>query len=327
MSKHIIHKLLNHGAKAGASSLVINNSKEGVLFSYKFSDNDEQNFSLPGHLGPQLLKDLYQILKISDTDLRPNQNFRLKEKEYQLNFNLNIIPHKDGDKIIIRILKKDNKSPNLKQLGFPRENLKKLEKINKIKSGLIIISSPENQGKSTTLQAILKQFDLSSLNAYRLEKNPQSFMPDINYLAPNENNWHKMLSHDCDLIIIDDLKNDNDWIKAISAANTGRLVIVTAPAQSSLEIISKILKLDLPLRLKIDALKILINQRLVDLNRGDRIKKGFQNLEKRTKIAVSELIEFNAELKKYLLENGHKHQLEKFWQELNNRLKNKVIKK
>jgi type II secretory ATPase GspE/PulE/Tfp pilus assembly ATPase PilB-like protein len=317
MSKHIIHKLFSHGAKTGATSLVINTSKEGLSFNYKFPDSEEQNFSLPGHLGPQLLKELRQILKISDSDLRPDQNFKLKEKKYQLNFSLNIIPNKEGDKVIIRILKKNNKSLNLKQLGFQRENLKELEKINKIKSGLVIISSPEDNGKSTTLQAILSQFNIDSLNAYFLEKNPEYLIPGINYLIPNENNWHKILNHDCDLIIIDDLKSDDDLIKAINAASTGRLVIITTKARSSLEIVLRILKLDLPLKLKIDTLKLIINQRLVDLVRPAKIKNNFKSLEKRTKIAVSELITFNSELKKYLLANGHNHQLESFWKEFN----------
>lgn len=320
MSKHIIHKLFNHGAKNNATSLVINTSKNGVSFGYTFPDHEEQNFSLPGRMGPQLLKELRQILKISESDLRPDQNFKVKEKRYRLNFGLNIIPNKEGEKIIIQILKKNNKSLNLKQLGLQREDLKIVEKINKIKSGLIILSSPENNGKSTTLQAILNRFDISSLNAYFLEKNPEYLIPGVNYLLPNENNWHKILSHDCDLIIIDDLESNEDLIKAISAANTGRLVIITTKAKSSLEIILRILKLDLPLKLKIDTLKIILNQRLVDLARPTKSKNRLQSLEKRTKIAVAEIISFNSELKKYLMANGDRHQAESFWKEFNDLL-------
>ena len=126
----------------------------------------------------------------------------------------------------------------------------------------------------------MNKLDLNSFNAYCLEKNPKNLIPGVNYLVPSENNWHKILSHDCNLIIIDDLKSESDWIKAINAADTGRLVIITTRAESSLEIILKILRLNLPLKLKVDTLKMIVNQRLADLSRTDKIKKGDQRGKK-----------------------------------------------
>lgn len=317
MSKHIIHKLFSHGAESGATALVINRSKQGLIFNYTYPDGSEQNFSLPAHLGSKLLDSLRKMLKISENDLRPKQNFKLKEKNYQIDFNLTIIPDKEGEKIIIKIIKKNNKFWRLKQLGFQRESLKIIGKIKKIKSGLIIIASPENNGKSTTLRALLNELNTESINAYFLENNPKQIIPGINYLAPNKNNWDKILKHDCDLIIFDDLKKDEDWIKAIEAANTGRLVIVTVTAESSLEIILKILQLDLPPLFKINCLKIIIGQRLVDLKRTERFKKISHLLETRGKIAIGEIIDLSQTLKKYLIDNSHNHKKETFWKKFN----------
>lgn len=317
MSKQIIHKILSHGAQSGAVSLVISHSDQGLIFNYKFKDGHEQNFSLPGRLGQKALESLRQILKISENDLNPKKNFKLKEKNYQLNFKLNIIPEKDGDKIIISIINKDNKPWRLRQLGFSRENLKTLQKMNKLGSGLIIISSPENQGKSTTLRALLKELDLETKNAYFLEKNPKQLIKGMNYLIPNKNNWENILRHDCDIIVIDDLHDAKDWVRAIKAADTGRLVIAATSAQSSLEIILKILKLELPPLLKINCLKMMVNQRLVNLTRKNKIKKPESSLKDRTQIAVSEIIIFNQKIKKYLIENGADQQKEKFWKKLN----------
>lgn len=318
MSKHIIHKLFSHGAESGASSLVINNSKDGLFFDYKFPDGSEQNFSLPQKLGLKIFNSLYQILKISPDDFKTDQNFKLIEKNYELKFKLNLISSKDSDKIIIQINKQTNKNWRLKQLGHQKDNLKILQKIKKIKSGLVIISSPEDNGKSATLLAVLNEFDTESINAYSFEKNPKQTIPGINYLAASAGNWDKFLNHDSNLIIFDNLKDNLDWLNAIKAANTGRLVIATTVANSSFEVILKILKLDLPLAMKINNLKIITNQRLVNLARSRKKEKKFNLFENRTKIAVSEVVDFNQKIKKYLLENGADYQKEKFWRKLHN---------
>lgn len=318
MNKNIIHKLFSHSAESGASSLVINHSKNELIFNYKFSDGHEQNFSLPGHLGSELLNDLRRMLKIPADNLKPSQNFKLKEKNYQLNFKLNIIPDQDGEKIIIQILKKNEPAWRLKQLGYQRENLKILQNIKKLHSGLVIISAPENNGKSTTLRALLKEFDLESINAYWLEKNPKQLIPGINYLSPDSDGWDRVLNHDSNLIIIDDLKSEEDLIKAIIAANSGRLVLITTNGQSSLEIILKILKLNLAPLLKINNLRAIINQRLVNLARPKKIKAKTPFLENRVQIAVSEIINFNQKIKKYLISDGTNYQKEVFWKKLNN---------
>jgi len=317
MSKHIIHKLFEFGASSGAVSLVMSQTNKELIFNYKFADGGEQNFSLPGRLGTKVLASFRQILKISENDLNPKHNFKIKEKKYQLNFKLNIIPDKNGDKIIIQIIKKAEKPLRLRQLGFQRENLKALQKVAKIKSGLVIISAPENQGKSTTLRALLKELDLETRNAYFFENNPKRPIPGINYLPLNDNNWQKIMTQDCDIIIIDDLKSDQNWLKAISAAAAGRLVLVSANAENSLEIILQVLKLKAPLALKIDCLKIISCQRLVNLSPQGQTKKQKTDKNKRTQIAVSETISFNPEIKKYLINEGINYEQEKFWKKLN----------
>jgi len=320
MNKHIIHKLLNHSAETGADSLVINRTNHELVFSYKLPDGGNQSFILPKHLGTKILNSLYQLLNISDEQISSGQTFKLTEVNYQLNFKISSISNKDGEKVIIHILKNKKRSLNLKQLGFQKENLNILKKINKLKSGLVIVSAPENNGKSTTLRALLNEINSESINAYCLEKNPKELIKGINYLIPNANNWDKILKHDCDLIIFDDLRNDDDWIKVIKAANTGRLLIVATNAQSSLEIIFKILKLELPLRFKINSLKTIINQRLVNLDRNPKLKAARQLSESRKQIAVSEVINFDSTIKKYLLDNGHDYQKKIFWIKLDNLL-------
>ena len=317
MSKNIIHKLLGHGAKSGANSLVINRLDNGLNFNYKFDDESEQNFSLPASLGQKILENFWQVLKISEDKINPKQVFKLREKNYQIDFNLSIVSNKAGEKIIVRILKKNQQSLSLKQLGFQIKNLNILKKGIKARSGLIIISSPEANGKTTSLQALIKEIDTETINAYFLENNPGTLLPNINYLKNSQNNWDKILGHDSDLIIIDDLENDLDLIKAIKAATTGRLVIIAIQAYSSLEIVLRILKLDLPPTLKINSLKIIVNQRLVDLNRNLKTNNKFSSLGMRSKIAISEVIDFDKKIKKYLIENADNYNNEIFWKNLN----------
>lgn len=61
-----------------------------------------------------------------------------------------------GEKLVIRILYKNEKIADLKSLGFLKEDRKNIEKMLKKPNGLILISGPTGSGKSTTLYSMLQ---------------------------------------------------------------------------------------------------------------------------------------------------------------------------
>ncbi len=309
MSHKIIANLFNYAAREGAKSLVIEGAAKKIALNYHFEGGEERSFGLPKKLEKDLSSTLRQVLKLAPDELTTKKYCKIEDDNFQLTFYLTILPSANGEKIIINIIPKNNKVLSLRQLGLRQSDLKTIQSAIRSRSGLILISSPFGQGKSTTLYSLLKELNTPNRSLYFLGPKLTPALEGINNLTATKNNWAKVLNIDSD-VIITEIKDEEDFKNAATAANTGRLVLSTLTANSSWEVLASYLKLKLPLKLKLDSLKLILNQRVAPLAReGARAKK-------RQTIGLFEILALTPNLKKFLLETKPDKLKEKFWEKL-----------
>lgn len=311
MRKKIINNIFNYAAKEEAEKVIIGGDSQSILFGYNLPGGEERQLRLPKNLEESLTEDLRKILAIAPGELVSKKYCKLANKNYRLAFYLTILPDGEEEKIIINIVNREKKLWRLNQLGLQLQQLKLIKKTLKTGSGLIIISSPDNQGKSSTLFSLLSEINTPETNICLLDNNPEIIIPGINVLAANKTNWSLLIKHDCDVIAIDGLDNEETIKNALRSAASGKLVIATMAAKSSLLVLDKILAVGLPLKLKLDGLKMIINQRLADL------KKYKSKNNDRKKIGLFEVLELSRELKDFVgKENKGEKDNNKFFQKL-----------
>lgn len=267
MSKKIITSFFAYATKAGAKNLVISPQTEGISLDYHLPDGKTQRLILPKKLEQEFFANLRQIMAIAPGELFTRKYQKTSDKNGDWKYYLTVLPEGEQEKIIISLVNQPKKAWRLNQLGLEAKDLKELKKIINRRSGLIIISSPPNSGKSTTLYSLFPPLNQSTVNIYALDNDPTVNFPGLNRLAATKTNWEKILRHDSDIIFADDLEPDWALTKALTAANSGRLVIGTLTADSPLAVLEKIAALRLPNRFKSDNLKLIVNQRLVSLKR------------------------------------------------------------
>jgi len=309
MSKKIIKNLFNYALKEGASDLVITDAKDSLAIAYRFPDGSERFFDLPKKIEENLVKALRQLLMISPGELTVQKPCKISAKNQNFNFYLSILPDQNQEKIIIKIINKSSKNWRLKQLGLQLNDLRALKTSLKKRSGLILVSSPVDAGKSATLLALAQEINKENLNTYILEKNPSSRIPGINYLEPTPANWSSVLRHDSDLFIVDDLAAPENLRNALRAAGSGRLVLGALKADSSFEALYRSLTIDLPWKSKIDSLKLIVNQRVFEMKRKKTLRKKIG----RQTIGVFEILDLNPSLKEILLAGEKEFQQKNFW--------------
>lgn len=314
MNKKIISNLFNYAVREGAKSLVIEKIPEKISLNYHFTNGEERSFSLPKKLEQDLTLALRQILKLAPDELMTKRYCKIEDKNCQLNFYLTITPVASGERIVINIIPKSKQTWHLKQLGLQNNNLKTLKTALRRRSGLILISSPYGQGKGTTLGSLLQELNTPSRCLYFIGANPEYKVDGINNLADTPNNWQKVLNSDSDVIALE-INTEEDFKRATLAAATGRLVIATITANSVWEVMLAYLKLKLPLKLKLDTLKLILNQRVFPLKRTPK-KTSRAQANKRQTIGLFEIIELTANLKKFILEAEHDKTKNKFWEKL-----------
>ena len=290
MSQKIISNLLRYADRCQARNLVIMSDAERINCHYHLPAGAVTTLSLPKKLEQDFLTDLRRLLAVAPHELIQKKYCKLNTKHCRLTFYLTILPHEDGEKFIISIIGRNHQLWRLNQLGLERHDLHLIKTALHYRSGLIIVSSPPGNGKSSTLRALSAALNKPELNIYELTKEPEEEIPGINVLAPTNANWEKVLQHDSDVIIVADLDTDDSLAKAWRAANTGRLVIGALTAASAREVLVKIKKTRLgqgKLPEKSGDLKMIINQRLVDLKR----RKNKNTKDQRQKIGRFEILE------------------------------------
>ncbi len=271
MSKKILHNLFGYAAYKGIKKITIESQGKHLFFNCHSPHEKEENFTLPKKLEYDLADNLKEMLSIAPGDLANKKYCKISHKNYQLSFLASILPDKNGEKIIIDIIHQKNQLWRLSQLGLQNKSLKTIKEIINKRSGLIVISSPHTEGRSATFYALLQELNKDDLNIYLLEKDVTYNLPGINILDPTISNFNRVLRHDSNVIAFEATAEKENLKEALMAANSGRLVIMTIKAKNVWEILLKILNLDLPLKLKLDNLQLIINQRMAELKRPKKL--------------------------------------------------------
>ncbi|NCO00144.1 Flp pilus assembly complex ATPase component [Candidatus Falkowbacteria bacterium] len=310
MSKKIVNNIFHYAHAEGASGLVITSQKDRVALHYNFPNEIRRDLSFPKKLEKSFLENLRQILGLTEGELLAKKYYKINDPKFRLNFYLSVLPAAEGEKIIIDIIRRSTPTWYFKQLGLQTTDRQKIEKTIRRGRGLIVISAPAGNGKSATLHAILSDIKQTDKNIYLFDKevkntekakNISASLAGINYLNLNIANWNKIRQHDVDIIAVDDCDEKNMLTEAIQVATSGRLVIITLTAPDSLSTLNKIFKIQLPLRLKLDTLKLIINQKLVPLKKSRLIKSGL-----RQNIGIFETFSLSKKIKKFLLDSKEK---------------------
>ncbi len=318
MSHKIISQLFRLAKQEGAHGLVIESGLDHLALDYHFPDGAKKSFALPKKLEKELLDSLRQLIKVAPGELAAKKYCKINDKTHGAAFYVTILSGTYGEKIIINLVEKKPRLWYLKQLGCSQAILKNLSTGLKMRSGLILVSGPALSGKSATLYSCLKEVNTHDKNIYLLDERPEEVISGVNILNPTSANWDKILQHDCEVIAVGDLDQDENLEYAVRAAATGRLVLGAITADNVWATFQKILALPLPLSLKLDSLKIMTSQRLAKMKRQPRPRAKNQ----RQFIALFELLKLTPTLKKFILDHADALETrsskitDRFWKQL-----------
>ena len=172
----------------------------------------------------------------------------------------------------MRLLDKSNINVTLGKgtLAFDDETMFALHKVMKIPAGIIVMSGPTGSGKSTTLNAILRELNRPEVNILTLENPVEDEVPGITHCdlkSPKE--FKPMIASfmrsDPDIILMGEVRDIESAELAIEAAVTGHKVLTTIHTPRASQIIERFEQLGLE-RWKIaQTLKAACAQRLVKL--------------------------------------------------------------
>ena len=192
-----------------------------------------------------------------------------KKGDKEVDLRISILPTKNNERIVMRILNKDAGDKALNELGFEANDLKKLIKAVTSPQGMVLVTGPTGSGKTTTLYSILKHINKPSMNIltaedpveYELEGIGQVLVrEDIGYTFASA--LRSFLRQDPEVILVGEIRDKDTVDIALKAALTGHLVFSTIHTNDAPSTITRLQNMGTPNYLISAALSLIMAQRL-----------------------------------------------------------------
>lgn len=207
---------------------------------------------------------------ISEKRLPQDGRINIKTESDDFDIRVSFLPTIYGEKIVLRILTKDNSFINLENLGFTKTELQVYKESIKKEEGIILISGPTGSGKTTTLYATLKKLNTIDRNILTIEDPVEYTLEGINQVQLKEgigldfaSTLRSFLRQDPNIIMVGEIRDIATANMAIKASLTGHLVLSTIHTNSAWATISRLIDMGVPPFLVASTLHLSIAQRLV----------------------------------------------------------------
>lgn len=188
--------------------------------------------------------------------------------EYE-NYSIRVSSQKNinGEKFVLRLLKKNGNVRQLFDLGFPKDE-ELVKKAFDKRNSVIVICAPTGEGKTTTLYSILDYLNRPDINVVTIENPVEIRMPGINqveigYDISFAGALRTVLRQDPNIILVGEIRDRETAQTAIEAGQTGHLVLTTIHTVDAIETITRIRKMDISDYDVSASIITIISQRLV----------------------------------------------------------------
>lgn len=206
---------------------------------------------------------------------------------------VSIIPVTNGESIVMRILGRTTSLQMLDELGFSKQTLSDIRSMMKIHHGLILVTGPTGSGKTTTLNAVMRELVSDEIKIISIEDPVEFLVEGVNQIQINEqihlgfdSILRRVLRQDPNVIMIGEIRDKPTAELAVRAALTGHLVLSTLHTNDSVSVISRLINMGIEPYLIASVLKGAVAQRLVR-----KLKQGTSTFDGRTVIAESFLMD------------------------------------
>lgn len=208
-------------------------------------------------------------------NLQNNQNnesqtirIKLADKYYKLKIEI-----KNKQEICINFSKNKAEIKSISHLGLNKKQLTSLKKSLSSKKGLIIISGPEESGKSTTYYSLLKFLSSEQKLIYSIEKYPKFKIDNVLQFEHDSQLLEKIKKSDAEIIAFDYLENEKELNDLLYLSNSGRLVIACLTKNKAIEVLNFVTKSNIALNLVVDNLTTILSQRILKKNCAQCLSK------------------------------------------------------
>jgi type IV pilus assembly protein PilB len=272
----LVNLILTDAIKRGASDIHIEPYEKEFRVRFRVDGILYEIMNPPMKLKDAITSRMKILAKLDISEKRLPQDGRIKlkikleDRNKELDFRVSVLPTLFGEKIVLRLLDKDNLRLDMTKLGFEPESLVKFEEAIFKPWGMVLVTGPTGSGKTNTLYSALAKVNSPEVNIMTAEDPVEFNLPGINQVQMKESiglnfaaTLRSFLRQDPNIILVGEIRDFETAEIAIKAALTGHLVLSTLHTNDAPSTINRLMNMGIEPFLVATSVQLIAAQRLV----------------------------------------------------------------
>jgi type IV pilus assembly protein PilB len=308
----LVNLVLTDAVKRGASDIHIEPYERELRVRFRVDGVLQSVMAPPLKLRDAIASRVKIMSKLDISEKRLPQDgrimikYRRDGKIKELDFRVSTVPTLFGEKIVMRLLDKENLRLDMTKLGFEAESLAKFERAILRPYGMVLVTGPTGSGKTNTLYSSVARLNTPDTNIMTAEDPVEFQLAGINQVQMKDqiglnfaSALRAFLRQDPNIILVGEIRDFETAEIAVKAALTGHLVLSTLHTNDAPSTISRLMNMGIEPFLVATSVNLICAQRLV--------RRICSNCKERLEIPEQALIDAGftpAEVKKTAIYHG-----------------------
>lgn len=268
----IVRKILEHAIRLRASDIHIEPQEGITRIRYRIDGILEEKLTLDKEYHAALISRIKILggMKIDEKRIPQDGRFNFSSEWGEVDLRISSLPTVNGEKIVMRLLKKSDRVPTLSELGVRARALATLNEAIRIPHGIVLATGPTGSGKTTTLYSLLTMINTPRVNMVTLEDPVEYQMAGVNQVQVNPqagltfaSGLKSFLRQDPNIIMVGEIRDEETTQLAVQASLTGHLVFSTVHTNSAAGALPRLLDMGAEPFLLASSMTAAIGQRVL----------------------------------------------------------------
>ncbi|WP_421792880.1 type II secretion system ATPase GspE [Hyphobacterium sp.] len=268
----LINGLIAEAIRTSASDIHVEPYEDRVSVRYRIDGVLSERASLAPALASPLVSRIKVMSRLDIAEKRVPQDGRLSLTLGGKGVDVRVatLPSRFGERVVLRLLDKDQARFTLDELGMSAANHSAIRKALAQPNGIILVTGPTGAGKTTTLYAALNMLNDSSRNILTVEDPVEYALDGVGQTQVNAKvgmtfaaGLRAILRQDPDVVMVGEIRDTETAEIAVQASLTGHLVLSTVHTNSAVAAIARLRDMGVESFLLSSTVSTIVAQRLV----------------------------------------------------------------
>lgn len=268
----LINGVIAEAVRTGASDIHLEPFESALIVRMRVDGVLREALTLSPRITPLLVSRIKVMARLDIAEKRVPQDGRipLALGGKTLDVRVSTLPSRAGERVVLRILDKDQAGLSLEQLGMAPDALEAFRAALKEPNGIILVTGPTGSGKTTSLYAGLSLLNDATRNILTVEDPVEYAIDGIGQTQVNTKvgmtfaaGLRAILRQDPDVVMVGEIRDVETAGIAVQASLTGHLVLSTVHTNDAVGAITRLRDMGIEPFLLASTLRLIVAQRLV----------------------------------------------------------------